>query len=385
MRAWRWLALILAMPLVAAGPAKFREHTISTELPGGYQVLPLDVNRDGRIDLVALASQMKELVWFENPTWERHVLATGMSRMINLAACSEDGEGYPVIVVAQRFENQAAKSVGEVLVLERSGDVRRPWRKKEIDRLPTSHRLRCADMDGSGQKVVINGPLTGAKAARPDYRDHVPLAYYRPGEWKRRLIGNQNEGVMHGIFVHDWNSDGRDDILTASFVGIHAFSFGEDGQWRRQEITKGHPAPWPESGASDLAVGHLGGQRFVASIEPWHGHQVVVYREGERLAIDDTLVNGHTVITADLNGDGRDEVVAGFRGEGQSVYVYYAEGSDWRRTLLGDGGMSAAACAAVDLNGDSRIDIACIGSATRNLKWYENVGNSSGPKTQTAP
>jgi hypothetical protein len=34
--------------------------------------------------------------------------------------------------------------------------------------------------------------------------------------------------------------------------------------------------------------------------------------------------------------------------------------------------MAAAACAAADLNGDKRIDIVCIGSASTNLKWYEN-------------
>jgi hypothetical protein len=39
-----------------------------------------------------------------------------------------------------------------------------------------------------------------------------------------------------------------------------------------------------------------------------------------------------------------------------------------------DGGMAAAACAAVDLNADKRIDLVCIGSATANLKWYENLG-----------
>jgi hypothetical protein len=35
--------------------------------------------------------------------------------------------------------------------------------------------------------------------------------------------------------------------------------------------------------------------------------------------------------------------------------------------------MAAAACTAIDLNGDHKIDLACIGSATTNLKWYENV------------
>jgi hypothetical protein len=34
--------------------------------------------------------------------------------------------------------------------------------------------------------------------------------------------------------------------------------------------------------------------------------------------------------------------------------------------------MNAAACAAADLNGDGRIDLACIDST--RLKWYENRG-----------
>jgi hypothetical protein len=90
--------------------------------------------------------------------------------------------------------------------------------------------------------------------------------------------------------------------------------------------------------------------------------------------IDDTLVDGHTIVTADLNGDKRDEVIAGFRGQGRSVYVYHANDSGWNRVTIDDGGMAAAACAVADLNGDRRVDVVCIGSATANLKWYENLG-----------
>ena len=35
--------------------------------------------------------------------------------------------------------------------------------------------------------------------------------------------------------------------------------------------------------------------------------------------------------------------------------------------------MAAAGCAAADFNVDGRLDLACIGSGTANLKWYENV------------
>ena len=51
-----------------------------------YVVIAVDVNHDGKPDLIALASGMKELVWFENPTWERHVIVDNQSRMINCAA-----------------------------------------------------------------------------------------------------------------------------------------------------------------------------------------------------------------------------------------------------------------------------------------------------------
>ena len=364
--------------LDAAGPARFAEHTIATGLKGGYQVVIADLNHDGKPDVIALASGMAELVWYENPTWERHVIAGGFSRMINCAAWDVDGDGIPVIALASGFANEAKNSAGIVSVLRHDGDPRRLWKVTEIDRLTTSHRLRWANIYGNGKKVLVNAPLTGAHAEAPEYRDHTPLVFYRPGEWKRELIGDQNEGVVHGIYPVDWDGDGRDAILTASFVGIDLYRFGKDGRWSRREIAKGDPAAWPKGGSSDVTVGRVGGERYLAAIEPWHGNQVAVYRmkdrAWERQVIDDSLVDGHTIWTADLNGDGNDEIVAGFRGGKHSVFVYYAAGDEWSKQVLDDGGIAAAACAVADLNGDGRSDVACIGSATANLKWYENLG-----------
>jgi len=370
--------LVFCGALSAAGPARFVEHTIATGLTGGYQVVIADLNHDGKPDIIALASGMPELVWYENPTWERHVIAGGFSRMINCAAWDADGDGIPEIVLASGFDNQAKNSPGIVSVLHHDGDPRRPWKVTEIDRLATSHRLRWADIYGNGKKVLVNAPLTGPQAQAPEYRDHTPLVFYRPGEWKRELIGDQNEGVVHGVFVVDWDGDGRDEILTASFAGIDLYKFGKDGLWTRSEIAKGDPAPWPKSGSSDVAVGKAGGARYIAAIEPWHGSQVAVYRQNgtawTRRVIDDSLVDGHTIWTADLNGDGDDEIIAGVRGGRHSVFLYYFDHDQWSKQVLDDGGIAAAACAPADLNGDGRIDVACIGSATANLKWYENSG-----------
>ena len=372
-------ALLCAFPSAAAPPV-FKEHLIANDLKGGYQVVPFDVDRDGRVDLIALASGMPDLVWFKNPGWQRHTLARGLNRMINLAACA----GMEEIVVAHEFANVPKNSIGIVSVLTPGPDRSQPWTVREIDRLTTSHRLRCATIGKTGHPVVINAALAGAKADAPDYLDHAPLVYYRPGEWKRILINEANEGVVHGIFVTPWPGRGGPDcVLTASFLGLHAHCPESGGAtWTRTLIHAGNPAPRPKSGSSDIAVGKLGRERFLAAVEPWHGDQVSIYREARgvwsRTVIDRSLVDGHTIVTADLDGDGRDEVIAGYRGQGRSVYIFTAkdkQGTAWEKTILDDGGIAAAACAAVDLNGDKRLDIACIGSFTTNLKWYENTGS----------
>ena len=253
-----------------------------------------------------------------------------------------------------------------------------------MDRISPSHRLRAATVQG--QKVVVNAPLTGPQAEAPAYVGLTPLVYYEAGTWVRNHITGgqsnlpQDEGVVHGIYIIDWDQDGKDDILTASFQGIHLYRQEASG-WAKTKLAAGDPEPAPKSGSSDIAVGKLKKRRFLTAIEPWHGNQVAVYLpvKGstllQRNVIDTTLVDGHTILTADLNGDGDEEIVAGFRGAGRSVFVYYAEknGERWRKEVLDNGGIAAAACTSVDLNADKRIDLACIGSATMNLKWYENL------------
>jgi hypothetical protein len=326
-------------------------------------VVVADLNHDGKPDLVALASGMPDLVWYENPTWERHVIVGGQRQMINCAVVPGTSE----IVLASEFSMVPKQSAGVVSVLHPGADPRQPWTIREIDRLPTSHRLRV--MRIGGDDVVVNAPLTAADAEPPDYRGHTPIVYYRPGEWKRRVLSEQNEGLVHGILI-----DG-DRILTAGFEGIHEFRPGASGQWARTRIAAGDPAPWPKSGSSDIASGRLGRERFLAAIEPWHGNQLAVYAgpDRQRQVIDDALVDGHTILTADLNGDGSDEIVAGFRGGSHSVNIYYHDAGKWTRVPLDSGGMAAAACAAADLDGDGRTDLVCIGTATANLKWYRNV------------
>ncbi len=351
------IAILLLGAIAPTGPIE--KQVLANDLPGGYQVLPCDVNGDGNLDLIALASNMPDLVWFENPSWKRHTLATNFSNMINAACWQESPHQPPIIAVASGFSMHPEQSEGIVSILTPQADPLKPWSSRVIDKLPASHRLRWADIDGSGHKVLINVPLASANG-------RVPLVYYRTKDWKRRLIGDEERGMVHGIFVTDWDGNGRDSILIGSFLGIHLYRFLPDGQWSRTEIAKGSAAPWPKCGTSDVAVSSFGKKRIIAAIEPWHGNEVAVYRKGsggwQREVIDNTLLDGHTI-----EFDAKGRIIAGFRGKPYGVYLYSWNGATWLRQILEQGEVSAASCAMIG------TDLACIGSATHNLVLYKNV------------
>ncbi len=375
-QAFCWLLLAAG----ARAEIRWEAKELAQDLKGGYQLIAADVNHDGKPDLVALASGIKDLYWFENPGWQRHVLAAGLNRMINTAPLDVNGDGIPEFLIAHEFANVAKNSLGIVSLAESTGDPRQPFRVREIDRIPTSHRLRVLRL-GGGQSAIVNAPLTHGKAEPPDYRGAVPVVLYRPSEWKREKLYEAIEGVMHGIFVVDWDGDGKDELLTASFEGLHLLHRSSDGSWKAEKLSGGDPAAWPKSGSSEITVGRLGGKRFLASIDPWHGNQVSVYQKKgktwNRTVIDSADVDGHTLHTADLDGDSNDEIIAGYRGAGRSVFYhrYDKKSKTWTRHAIDKGGIAAAGCAVADFDLDGRRDVACIGSASTNLKIYWNRGH----------
>jgi hypothetical protein len=371
--------LLCSLACAAPPEITFVAHTIATGLTGGYHVVVADLNRDGKPDIIALADGLSELVWYENPGWQRHVIVSGRSHMINLAAADVDGDGIPELLLADGFDMNPLKSPGNVWLLHHKGDPREPWDMRLIDRLPASHRLRVAKMGTHGEVAFINAPLAGMKSAAPDYQDPLLVVLYRPGKWKRELVSRHLHGVLHGIFITDWDGDGRDDILTAGFEGIHLLrntGQGAETSWKMSEINHGDQSPWPKCGSSDVTVVRTRQGRQLAAIEPWHGNQVSIYREEQgkwlRKVIDSSLEDGHTIVAADFAGDGEQEVVAGFR-KGHSLVLYRSgKKGAWTRSVIDDH-ITAAGCAVADLNGDGRIDLVCIGSATADLIWYENV------------
>ena len=378
---------------------RWRAHEVA-KIPNGYQVAVADVNGDGRLDILALSSGENIVAWWENPSWHARSITTQTHKNISLAPLFRPGHAARGVALASDFALEDSRNGGEIwwAVPPAAGDEE--WSIQLIGRYPTSHRLRWANLDGSGRMQLVNAPLLGIGSEAPEYKVGAPLTWYEIPEalerghasaadekeaaWVSHLI-DDSLTVIHGICILDWDSDGRDEILTASFEGVHLFkSTGQipDLKWSKKRLAEGDQASRPRRGSSEVAVGKVHGRRFISTIEPWHGEQVVVYFEvrpgglWRRQVIDDSFHDGHALAVADFDGDGNDEIAAGYRGQGTSLHVYHAAdstGAKWERQTL-DINMAAACLAVSDINGDGRPDLVAIGASTGNITWYENLG-----------
>ncbi len=393
---------------------KFKAHLVS-RLPGGYKVGVVDIDRDGKLDIIGLATQPSCLVWYKNPSWEKYVLTSKAKEYIDLAPYDIDRDGQTDLAIAHEFGMSRTTSGGLVHWLRCPPDPTQEWPMYVVGAEPTSHRLKWADIDGDGRKELVNAPIMGRDAKAPLWDVGVNLIWYKIpepptlGPWEPHIIDDRLT-VAHGICIVNWDNDGCDPrlrggklapakagVLVASFEGIHLYQPQREGNkivWKKTKLGSGEQINPNKRGSSEIDLGTVGASkgRFLAAIEPWHGNNVVVYTPDSgqdapsagsgqalwrRSVIDTTFNEGHALICADLDADGDDEVVAGYRGKGYGLYIYNcldSKGKRWQRIALDEGDMAASGVVAADINGDGRLDIICVGTATSNIKWYENLG-----------
>jgi len=375
------------------GFVSFEKTTLDETMRGGYGVEIADIDGDGLLDILALSTNPAQFAWYKNPEWTKYVITTVAAGNIDAAPKDIDGDGDMDVVLASAFSLGNSTEGGLIHWLENPGDPvqNQEWTMHYIDEVPTTHRIKWADVTGDGQEELINVPIIGYGATAPDYAVNLPIKAYQiprtlnverwPG-----LVLDQTLQLAHGMQILDWDDDGRSDILTASFGGVHLYQLARNGVSvsKRQLVSGKQDAERPEIGASEVDVGSLGNGAnapvFIATVEPWHGNEVVVYTESEgalwaREVIDDDLANGHGLLTADLNNDGVDEIIAGGRSEPYQLAIFRRDsGGSWGRIALDDGNIAISGLAVEDLNGDGFLDIVGIGAGTRNVVYYQNSG-----------
>jgi len=369
---------------------RFERVVIDDAFLGGYQVEVADVNGDGRPDVIGLGGGT--CAWFENPGWTKRVVTTAKQTpgIISSATADLDGDGKAEIMIAYEFALEKATQ-GKLVLASQGTSLDAPWSLRPIADVGSIHRLRFGDVDGDRRPDLIVAPIVGPTAKGPGYNQSPArlVAFRAPerpkeGSWVEETIGECP--LLHGIKVLDFDGDRRSEVLSADNLGVTLFRRepGERGSWSSRVLVAGAPGTAPKRGASEIQVGRLAdGTRFLATVEPWHGTQVAIYRAdrpfpgsgsgpesfGPRTVIDDTLQDGHALWVADVDGDGDDEVFAGFRGTGTSVLAYDFDGHAWTRTVL-DPATAAQDLRGGDLDGDGTPDFVTIGGKSHNVVWY---------------
>jgi hypothetical protein len=333
---------------------------------------------------------------------QRRRQITGLTKPDNVCidAYDIDGDGKIDFALGADWKPFNTKEGGTLQWLKRGKTLADPWTVHPIDMEPTVHRIRFADIDGNGKAALISIPLMGrGSSAKNNWIDGSPVrvtAYRIPADptkdrWMPEIL-DESLHVAHNFHAIDAPGRKGKDILVASYEGVSLLSMFE-GKWKRQPLGAGNQDnPKGSRGSSEIKQGKLkNGKKFIATIEPWHGNQVVVYTEPakkderwDRHVIDEQLRWGHAVSVADLDGDGSDELIIGIRDEpkktdpftnSRGVRVYKAtddKGARWQRQIVDDGGIAVEDLTVLDLDGDGRVDIVAVGRQTRNVRIYWN-------------
>jgi hypothetical protein len=391
-------ALLLPLAATAADFPRFEAREIDPHVGNVcYAVTTADVDGDKRPDVVAVTEDA--VVWFANPSWERRDIIRGATARDNVCiqAHDIDGDGRVDFALGAGWQPTNTKGGGTLQWLGRDGEGR--WQVHPIGSEPTLHRLRWGDVTGSGRPQLVVAPLQGRGTKGPNWGEGQGvrlLVFEVPKDpakdpWPME-VADESLHTVHNLQVVDFDGDGRNEVLLASWEGVFLLKHSGD-RWSKTKLGAGNQEAKPFKGSSEIKLGRLAdGRKYIATIEPWHGFQVVAYtppKSGDGLwdrhVVDEPVAWGHAVWCADLDGDGDDELIVGqrdpnkdgvgaVRGPGVRVYDPHPGTSalEFTRHVVDDGGVAAEDVVAADLDGDGRPDIVAGGRATHNVKIYWN-------------
>lgn len=377
----------------------FKTQEIDRSLTVGYATILEDINGDGKKDIIVVDSH--RVIWFENPTWKLHTIITGQTKPDNvcIAAHDIDGDGKLDLALGADWKPFNTKSGGTLQWLKRGANIDDPWTLYPIAEEPTVHRIRFADTDGDGKKELLLAPLMGRNSSKEkNWTDGSPVrltsfkipANPMKDRWIPEVI-DESLHVMHNFYPIPSATSKASDFITSTYDGVHLVSKA-NGKWNTTKLGVGNQDNLASNrGASEIKQGTLAnGSPYIATIEPWHGNQVVVYTQSKpgelwnRQVVDGALKWGHAVWCADLDGKPGEELIIGIRddlakepGKRSGVRIYSnpdGKGTAWNRSNIDEGGVAVEDLACADLNDDGKIDIVAVGRATRNVRIYWNQG-----------
>ena len=117
---------------------------------GATNIVPADVNGDGKIDWLASRGHGYGVLWFENPTWKMHDIDTELKYPHNLTVADHDQDGDPDV---------ATCGYGSERVMWYENDGKGNFRSHTLDSGQQSYDLRSVDMDGDGDQDLLNAGL----------------------------------------------------------------------------------------------------------------------------------------------------------------------------------------------------------------------------------
>ncbi len=379
------LILVLTLFFAPQRYPSFEQQLIDDQVTIGYGIAIGDVDGDGKPDI--LLADKKAFVWYRNGDWKKFVMVENLTEHDNVCIAARDinGDGQVEVAVGAQWnpgETTDTMQSGSVHYLIRPDDPTQRWTPVKLHHEPTVHRMRWAKAEEGTYHLIVL-PLHGRGNQSGEGEGVNVIAYEKPEDpaqpWRHTVI-DASMHLTHNLDVH--GSGVGDTVYVGGKEGVKAFSYA-NGRWRSKWLIKGQATSElrvGNVGTGTLALATIGPLHgnTVAVYVPREKRAPEI-NKAERVVLDEELNQGHALAFADFTGSGSDQVVAGWRNPtkkghvGIKLYVpFNALWEAWTTRAVDIGDMACEDLAVADLNGDGKPDIVASGRATHNLKIYWN-------------